>query len=95
MTTRPPRSSTSAWPTAARPRSQQQTADGNQPVNGITCLCWNYPCDGFQVLIGDQGRVAARIGYGYQEHPGEFLAMLAMSRVPPTTPSTSGRMCRR
>ena len=60
----------------------QQTADGNQPVNGITCLCWNYPCDGFQVLIGQQGRVAARIGYGYQEHPGEFLAMLAMSRVP-------------
>jgi hypothetical protein len=60
----------------------QSTADGNQPINGISCLCWNYPCNGFQLLIGQQGRVAARIGYGYQEHPGEFLAMLAMSRVP-------------
>ena len=60
----------------------QQTADGNQPVNGITCLCWNYPCDGFQMLMNQPDQVAVRIGYGYQENPGELLAMLAMSRVP-------------
>ena len=33
--------------------------------------------------------VAPRIGYGYQQHPGEFLAMLAMSRVPTTIRSAS------
>jgi hypothetical protein len=34
------------------------------------------------MLTAWDGRVAPRVGYGYQEHPGEFLAMLAMSRVP-------------
>ena len=53
-----------------------------QRVNGIACLCWNYPCAGFEMLSFRHKHVAARIGYGMQEHPGEFLAMLAMSRVP-------------
>jgi hypothetical protein len=52
-----------------------------QRINGITCLCWNYPCQGFELLGFYKNHAAARIGYGYQEHPGEFLAMLAMSRV--------------
>lgn len=56
---------------------------GGRRLNGITCLCWGYPCAGYEMLGLNQGRIAARIGYGYQQHPGEFLAMLAMSRVPP------------
>ena len=65
-------------------------SDG-QRINGITCLCWNYPCGGFEMLGPSQGHIAARIGYGYQEHPGEFLAMLAMSRVPPNYPVRVGK----
>jgi hypothetical protein len=57
-----------------------------QHINGITCLCWNYPCGGFEMLGLSQDHVAARIGYGYQERPGEFLAMLALSRVPENYP---------
>jgi hypothetical protein len=54
--------------------------DGRR-INGIACLCYNYPCQGFELLGSYKKYPAARIGYGYQEHPGEFLAMLAMSRV--------------
>ena len=39
--------------------------------------------------------VAARIGYGYQEHPGEFLAMLAMARVPDDYPVRVGQDVRK
>jgi hypothetical protein len=55
-------------------------SDGRR-INGIACLCYNYPCQGFELLGSYKKYPAARIGYGYQEHPGEFLAMLAMSRV--------------
>jgi hypothetical protein len=57
------------------------TAQGQQAINGITCLCWNYPCAGYEMLGRSQKRLAPSIGYGSQERPGEFLAMLAMSRV--------------
>ena len=61
-------------------------ADGNR-VNGITCLCWGYPCAGFELLGLSGDHVAAQIGYGCQEHPGEFLAMLAMARVADKLPA--------
>ncbi|MBU4400106.1 MAG: hypothetical protein KKE86_12320, partial [Planctomycetes bacterium] len=62
-----------------------------QRINGITCLCWNYPCAGYNMLGYSREHIAARIGYGYQEHPGEFLAMLAMSRVPADYPVRVGK----
>ena len=62
-----------------------------QRINGITCLCYNYPCGGFEMLTVAQQRVAARIGYGYQEHPGEFLATLALSGVPADYPVRVGK----
>jgi hypothetical protein len=52
-----------------------------QPINGITCLCWNYPCAGLEMLGFSEDHIAARVGYGYQERPGELLAILALSRV--------------
>lgn len=63
-------------------------------VNGITCLCWNYPCGGFELLGMSEGHIAARVGYGYQEQPGEFLAMLAMSRVQGDYPVRVGQTVR-
>jgi hypothetical protein len=60
-------------------------------INGITSLCWNYPCSGFEMLCRSQGRIAPRTGYGYQEHPGEFLAMLALSRVQSDYPARIGK----
>jgi hypothetical protein len=60
-------------------------SDG-QSINGITCLCYNYPCAGYEMLAFNQDHIAPRIGYGYQERPGEFLAMLALARVKPDYP---------
>jgi len=60
-------------------------------INGITCLCWNYPCTGFEMLGFREKHIAPRIGYGYQEQPGELLAMLAMSRVQPDYPVRVGK----
>lgn len=62
-----------------------------QRINGITCLCYNYPCAGYKLLRMSDKHVAARIGYGYQERPGEFLAMLALSRVPDNYPLHVGK----
>ena len=54
-------------------------ADGNR-VNGITCLCWGF-LRRLRTAGTEPGPRRRRIGYGCQEHPGEFLAMLAMSKV--------------
>lgn len=69
-------------------------SDG-QRINGITCLCWNYPCSGYELLSVAGGHVAARIGYGYQERPGEFLATLALSGVPADYPVRAGKTVRK
>ncbi len=58
----------------------RQAAGGK--INGIASLCWNYPCAGYRPLGVVEGRVLARVGYGYQERPSQLLAMLALSRVP-------------
>jgi len=77
--------------------NSEVSLEGNdgQRINGITCLCWNYPCEGYELLAFRQKHVAARIGYGYQEHPGEFLATLAMSRVPDDYPVRVGKDVRK
>lgn len=54
-----------------------------QPVNGVGALCWNYPCGGYRLLRIDGSDIIARVGYGYQRRPGQFLAMLAGNGVPP------------
>ena len=51
-------------------------------INGITCLCWNYPCAGFELFKTVENRITARVGYGLQQYPSQFLAMLVQSRVP-------------
>jgi len=62
----------------------------NRTINGITHLCWNYPCDGFVPLVMADGHAGARVGYGLQEHRSQLLATLALSRVKPDYPIRIG-----
>jgi len=65
-----------------------------QPVNGITCLCWNYNCAGYEMLQVAGGRVTPRVGYAYQNEAGQMLATLALARVPTDYPIRAGERVR-
>lgn len=52
-----------------------------ETVNSIGWLCYNGACRGHRLLYIDGGRVAARKGPDVQGHYGQFLAILAQSRV--------------
>ena len=67
------------------------TRSGSQRINGITCLCWNYPCAGYQPLGLSDGHISARIGYGRQSHPSQLLALLALARVKSDYPARVGK----
>jgi hypothetical protein len=55
---------------------------GRKRVNAIGWLCWNGPCRGMRLLyIDNSGQLSIKNGPGYQGHEGQFLAMLAQSRV--------------
>lgn len=73
---------------------QTEIVQGDQEINGITCLCWNYPCAGFELLRPMGDHIGARVGFGMQERPAQFLAMLALSRVPSDYPVRAGRLTR-
>jgi hypothetical protein len=49
--------------------------------NAVGYLCYNNSCRGMKLFHLKQGRIAAEIGPGRQGHQGQFLAMLAQSRV--------------
>lgn len=53
-------------------------------LTGIGTLCYNYPCAGYRMFVLDKDRPVARVGYGFQDTPGELLAVLAQSAVPET-----------
>jgi len=59
-------------------------------LNSIGCLCYNYPCKGQQLFYLDHGRVEASKGVGVQGHPGQFLAIVAQSRLATTYPMLVG-----
>jgi hypothetical protein len=65
-----------------------------QKVNGITCLCWNIPCAGYELITVSDGHLAPRVGYGYQTRSSEFAAVLALSNVPSKYPARSGKNIR-
>lgn len=54
---------------------------GNRKVNAIGWICYNGPCRGQQLFYLQNGQLTPRIGPGVQGHHGQFLAMLAQSRV--------------
>ncbi|MBX7165605.1 MAG: hypothetical protein K1X74_04590 [Pirellulales bacterium] len=55
-------------------------------VNAIAYACWNGDCAGDRLLYINNGRVDARQGPRVQGHFGQFLAILAQSRVPLSYP---------
>lgn len=54
---------------------------GDRRVNAIGYLCYNGVCNGQQLFYIAGDKLQTRIGPGVQGHPGQFLAMLAQSRV--------------
>jgi hypothetical protein len=54
----------------------------HQRVNTIAYLAYNNPCRGIRLLDIHNGRPVAKVGVNVQGHEGQFLAMLAQSRVP-------------
>ncbi|WP_254509926.1 hypothetical protein [Anatilimnocola floriformis] len=53
----------------------------NQRVNAIGYMNFNGNCNGQQLFYTQGGKLQARIGPGVQGHAGQYLAMLAQSRV--------------
>ena len=54
---------------------------GGPNVNAIGWLCWDGRCAGDTLLSLSRDGIEGRIGPGLQGHPGQFMAMLAQSRV--------------
>ena len=69
-------------------------AGTGQKINGITCLCWNLPCAGCELMTLSRGHLAPRVGYGYQGQSSELAAVLALSGVPPEYPVRCGAVQR-
>ena len=65
-----------------------------EKINALTCLCWNYPCNGREMLVDVDGHIGARVGHGYQSHAGQLLSVLALARVPANYPLRTGRTVR-
>jgi hypothetical protein len=59
---------------------------GDKQVNAIAWLCANAPCYGMRLLHSQNGTPNVRMGPGYQGHAGQFLCILAQSRVKPDYP---------
>jgi hypothetical protein len=51
-------------------------------MNGIGCLCYNYPCAEYRLLAVQDKKAVVRVGYALQQAPGQLLAVLAQSAVP-------------
>lgn len=54
---------------------------GDKRVNAIGYLCYNGTCNSLQLFYTSNKKLQTRIGPGVQGHPGQFLAMLAQSKV--------------
>ncbi|HEX4000741.1 MAG TPA: hypothetical protein VHX65_19490 [Pirellulales bacterium] len=63
---------------------------GGEPVNAIGWLLWGGRCNSQPLLVLSDGRPMAMVGVGVQGHPGQFLGMLAQSRVRPDSPFQLG-----
>jgi hypothetical protein len=59
-------------------------------VNAIGYLNYNGVCNGQRLFYLSNGRLQTQIGPGVQGHAGQYLAMLAQSRVKPDYPMLVG-----
>ncbi len=57
-----------------------------EPVNAIGWLLWGGRCKSQPLLVLSGDRPMAMVGVGVQGHPGQFLGMLAQSRVRADSP---------
>ena len=55
-------------------------------ASAIGWICYNNPCRGVRLFYLKNGRIYGRLGPGNQGHEGQFLAMLAQSRVQASYP---------
>ncbi len=62
----------------------------DREVNAIAWMCANGSCYGMQLLYRNQDFVGVQMGPGYQGHNGQFLAILAQSRVKTDYPLVVG-----
>lgn len=67
-----------------------QGGPNGEPVNAIAYVCWNNPCAGKRLLELRGDRLNAAKGPQVQGHHGQFVGMLAQSRVPIDYPMRSG-----
>lgn len=58
----------------------------DQKINACSFLAGNGMCRGLQLMQLDQGNLSLRIGPGVQGHAGQFLSILAQSRIQRTYP---------
>ena len=63
---------------------------GGKRVNAIGWLCWNRPCRGDRMFYETPDGFGAHKGPGLQGHHGQFLSMLAQSRVTQDYPMKIG-----
>ncbi|MFT5471623.1 MAG: hypothetical protein ACI8UO_006758 [Verrucomicrobiales bacterium] len=63
---------------------------GGEEVNAVGWLCWNRPCRGMQLFRARDGKIKTPIGPGFQGHEGQFLAMMAQSKVKSDFPMRIG-----
>jgi hypothetical protein len=59
---------------------------GTKRVNAIGYLNYNGVCNGQRLFYLNNGKLQAQVGVGVQGHAGQYLAMLAQSRVKPDYP---------
>jgi len=62
----------------------------SKKVNAIGWLCWNQPCYGQRIFYTRNGKLRTRQGVGVEGHEGQFLSMLAQSRVKSDYPMKVG-----
>ncbi len=58
-----------------------QLIAGAKRVNAVGYLNYNGICNGQRLFYTSGGRIQAQVGVGVQGHAGQYLAMLAQSRV--------------
>ena len=54
---------------------------GGKHYNAVAWLCENLPCQGMRMLYTEDGKLRVRSGEFFQGHAGQFLAILAQSRI--------------
>lgn len=63
---------------------------GDRQLTAVGYLCWNGAGRGQRLMYTDRQQLRTRIGPGYQGHGGQFLAILAQSRVKSSYPVRVG-----